>query len=150
MTKQAREVLDNCDFPESCIRELERVLCQHTPAQVISLVWSKDPEGKHDLEWFKPFFNGYVRKVTGVTVEPDDAFWEAYGQFEELSTFDFPSLFEMSRDLCRLRRALGKSRIRKIPYVFKVYLGVEPTRTVRATKVDFEVGNSGLVETRTI
>lgn len=151
MTEQCRAVMSECDFPEAAARTLERVLCQHSPAQVLALVWSKDPEGRREVDWFLPFFDrGYVKRVVFLDPEPDfsEAFWLAYecasGALELMSTFDLAHVQAMSSDLPRMRRAIDQSKVRKAAYVRKVWEGLAPTRQVEYTKVELKIGNGGV------
>jgi hypothetical protein len=157
MTEQCRSVMAECDFPPEEWRRVERWLCRHSPAQVLALVWGKDPDGRHLAEWFDPFFDhSYVRRVVTLDPEPDfsDAFWEALeeasGMFDMLSTFDLAHVQVMSADVPRMRRAFAQAKVKKVPYVRKVWEGMAPTRAVERTRVDFEVGNSGPIETRSL
>ena len=152
MTKQCRDVLSECDFPESAARDVERYLCRATPAQVVALVWSKDPRGERAADWFAPFFDrGYVRSKVSVQCSFDGPFWEAYDWLsqacpEDLSTFDLPAVDEMARDLPRMRRAFGQSRVKTVPYLLKVFQGMEPSRDRadnRAAVAGFEIGGRG-------
>jgi len=147
MTTQCKLVLDECDFPETDIKEIEIVLIEHSPAQIIHLVWSKDPKGIHDFEWFKPFFKGYVKKINKRVFEPDDAFWSAYYYLDQvvdtLSSYDMPSIYDMSREMKKLKMAVGKSRVNSVPYIYKVFKGIKLV-TVETNKIDFELINYGV------
>lgn len=156
MTEQCRSVMEECDFPPSEWRRVERWLCRHSPAQVMALVWGKDPEGRRSPDWFEPFFErNYVRRVVTLDPEPDftDAFWEALEEasslFPMMSTFDLAHVQVMSADVPRMRRAAAQSKVKKPAYVRKVWEGMEPTRVVERTRVDFEV-TAHDVETRSL
>jgi len=157
MTEQCRAVMEECDFRPEEATLMERILCRHSPVQVMALVWGKDPSGERPLEWFLPFFErGYVKRVVRLDPEPDfgSAFMEAYGlaasSFPAMSTFDLAHVQVMSSDLGRMRRAVQQSKVRKAPYVRKVWEGLEPTRIVERTVVEFDIGNSGSVKTRSL
>lgn len=157
MTEQCRAVMAECDFPPNEARRVERWLCRHSPAQVLALVWGKDPEGKQLAEWFDPFFEcSYVKRVVTLDPEPDfsEEFWAAYDEacslFDMLSTFDMAHVQAMSRDVPRMRRAVAQAKVKRPAYVRKVWEGMEPTRVVERTPVEFEVGNSGGVKTRSV
>jgi hypothetical protein len=152
MTRQCREVLSSCDFPVTAARDVEPFLARCTVAQVVSLVWGKDPEGKHEASWFAPFFiNGYVRSKVSIPCSFDQQFWEAYDWVaqampEDFSAFDLPSIDEMARDMKRMRRAVGASKVLTVPYVFKVFQGMEPTREAVSNSTaigGFEIGSRG-------
>jgi hypothetical protein len=148
MTRQCREVLSACDFPESDVRELEVLLTEHSPQQITALVWHKDPKGEHGLDWFRPFFKGYVKKVgPGLGGEPDDGFWQAYGALEVNSAFDLPKVYEMSREPGRLDDAMKKCRVRTPAYVYEVFRNTPARRVPERTKIDLQIGNGG-TETR--
>lgn len=152
MTRQCREVLSQCDFPESAAHYVERYLCRATPAQVVALVWAKDPDGGRPADWFAPFFDrGYVRSKVSVSCSFDGAFWEAYDWLSQacdgdLSTFDLPAVDEMARDLPRMRRAFGSCRVKTVPYLLKVFQGQAPSpaRADNSAEVaSFEVASRG-------
>lgn len=134
MTRQCREVLSSCDFPETAVRDVEPFLTKCTVAQIVSLVWSKDPDGKQEASWFAPFFNnGYVKAKVSISCSFDQSFWEAYDWLsqaipEDFSVFDLPSIDEMARDIKCMKRAVGVSKVLTVPYVFKVFQGMEPSR----------------------
>ena len=146
-----------CDFPESEYKRMEAILLEHSPAQVIDLVWRKDPNGDHELEWFEPFFKGYVKKVIRLQgeVQLTDQFWEAYDlaskHFDAMSTFDMPAIYAMCGDIPRMRKAIECSKVKNIRYVAKVYEDVPATGVRHSNPVglDFEIGNSG-IQTRRI
>jgi len=154
MTEQCRAVLSECDFPPEAYRLMEYLLCRHSPAQIMALVWKKDPDGLHNLDWFCPFFTkGYVKRVICLEPEPDFGveFWKAYDEaallFPTLSTFDLAGIQIMSADIPRMRRAANQSKVKKVPYVVKVWEGMEPTRTIERTIINFDIGNSGGIKT---
>jgi len=152
MTTQAQHVMEECDFPVVS-PEMEMVLTRHLWKQVVSLVWSKDPNGKHsDFDWFLPFFNSYLPKTLQLpSIVFDDRFWEAYKLLDKfVEPYDnslFPLVSEMSEDVMRLSFAMGKSKP-NLKYVYKVWSGmhsrwVEETylpeiekHDVRTTKLD--------------
>lgn len=151
MTEQCRSVLAECDFPVTDYKVIEQLLTKHTPTQVMKLVWSKDPDGKHNLEWFLPFFKGYVKRVIKMDPEPDfnsDDFWSAYdlicSKVQELSSFDLAHVQVMSSDIPRIKKAIEKSKVLKAPYIRKVWEDIEPTVVIEYTKVDLDIGNSGV------
>jgi hypothetical protein len=131
VTRQCREVLEACDFPESAARDVERYLSRCTPAQVTSLVWGKDPDGRRTADWFAPFFNnGYVKSKHRIECSFDAEFWQAYDWLsqalpEDFSSFDLTAIDEMSNDLPRMRRAASAARVKTVPYLFKVFQGME-------------------------
>lgn len=148
MTRQCREVLEACDFPESDVQELEVLLTSHSPKQIIALVWRKDPGGQQKFEWFRPFFRGYLKKVgPGLGGEPDGEFWRAYGALDVQSAFDLPRVYEMSREPGRLDDAMHKCRVRSPAYVYEVFRNTVPRKVPERTPVDLRMGNGG-TETR--
>jgi len=154
MTRQCREVLAACDFSQDEALDIERFLTRATPAQVIALVWGKDPAGERRADWFAPFFErGYVRSKVAVQCSFDGSFMEAYAWLsqalpEDFSTFDLPIIDEMARDLSRMRRAFGQSRVKKVPYVYKVWQGMAETHApyeAPEALQSFEVGARGAI-----
>lgn len=151
MTEQCRAVLAECDFPDTASRTVEQLLCKHSPAQILKLVWGKDQNGEHDIDWFLPFFErGYVKRVIYMDPEPSftDEFWLAYEQvcelFDMLSSFDMAHIQAMSSDVPRIRKAYNKSPVKKIAYVRKVWEGMSRSVTIERTPVELTIGNSGV------
>lgn len=130
MTKQAEEIINICGFDFKDIRSIEKVVTSHTPKQILSLVRNKDPDRKHDFEWFLPFFKGYVKKILDVSVLFDDLFWCAYDVLDKfVDPFDvslLPLVNEMSNDIERLEKAIEKSKS-NIKYVYKVWSDIPET-----------------------
>lgn len=151
MTEQCRAVLSECDLPESDAVAVERVLCHNTPAQVVNLVWKRDPEGVHTFEWFLPFFErGYLKRLVWLDPEPsfDAGFLEAYGLAsgwaDVMSSYDLPLLEEMSTDIPRMRRAMERSKVKRVSYLRKVYEGERASVAVVRTPVTLDIGNRGV------
>jgi hypothetical protein len=149
MTKQCREVLKECDFPDSAARDVEKYVTCCTSQQIINLIWRKDKEGKHSADWFAPFFNnGYVKSKINIQCSFDEKFWEAYdwlsqALLEDFSVFDFTLIDNMARNIKKMKVAFGKSRIQNISYIYKVYCG-EPEVKEKQNNIDkildFEIG----------
>ncbi len=156
MTYSCAAVMAACDFKPEEARELEVLLTRHSPTQLIKLFWAKDPEGKRRLEWFRPFFErNYVKETVdaGLPGSADELFWRAYEYWnikileEDFSTFHLAAIWTMSRDFKRMKQAFVQSRVKLPPYVLKVFEGLQGSLPApEATKVDFEVGNSGGVK----
>jgi hypothetical protein len=155
--------MNECDFQEKDVRELETLLLEHSPQQLIRFFWSKDKRGEHGLEWFRPFFeHGWV-KQTVFADRPqtlDEPFWDAYGWWcevlakegLELSTFDLARIWTMSRDPRSMRVAYVRAKVKAPAYVEKVFedeVAFVFSRT-KPVKVDFEVGNSGGVKVNSL
>jgi hypothetical protein len=147
MTRQCREVLAECDFPESDAREVELLLTKYSPRQLVRFVWKKDPKGEHALDWFRPFFNGYLKELgPGMPGPADDAFWAACDRMETSSALDLPIIWEMSRDPKAFMAALVRSRVKVPRYVYQVFLGTRPVKAepVGRTVVELKIGNGGV------
>jgi hypothetical protein len=156
MTGACRQVMDECDFKDSDVRELEVLLLMHSPQQLIRFFWQRDKKGEHGLDWFRPFFDhNFVKRTVdaGLPGPADDDFWLAYewwdAKMELLSTFDLPKIWTMSRDLRAMKAAYALARVKGPAYVVKVFEEMSQRRRLepaQATKIDFEVGNSGTVK----
>lgn len=158
MTVQCEQVMAECDLPEGDWRRVELLLLKHSPSQISRLMWNKDPEGVHDLEWFKLFFaNGYVKQVVFMDLDgpPDDQFWAAVSWMEQvvddrLSSKDLPHIWRMSRDERKMRVAVGKSTIKNVAYIHKVFQSTVTRQAPESEKVDMTMGHSSVVEIRSI
>lgn len=147
-TKQAMEVMEKCDLPEESYRWVEKLCLSHTPKQIIQLIWSKDPEGVHDWDWFAPFFDkGYVPRISKIEVEIKEGFWETYeilaNFVESFTVFDMPLIAEMSEDTYSVRVALEKSKP-NVKYVYKVWQSIRPKQMVFQKPESIKIGNSGV------
>ena len=155
MTGACRMVMDECDFKVEDVHELEILLLEHSPQQLVRFFWQRDKAGKHDLEWFRPFFeHNFMKKTVDATMPQsyDDLFWKAYNwwdsRMELLSTFDLGNIWVMSRDFRAMKSAFARARVKTPAYVVKVFAEEELTKELPiATKVEFELGNSGTVKT---
>jgi len=130
-----------CGFDESAYRLIEKVLCEHTPKQIISVVTGKDKDGKHlDFEWFIPLFVSYTPHYeSGVVVQFSDEFWQAYDYISEFVDDDFYisdlTLISEMDDFERMKAAIAKS-VPNIRYVYKVYMNVKEQEPVRKVTMD--------------
>jgi len=153
MTKQCREALSVCDFPDSAARDVESFVSRCSVLQIEKLVWSKDPDGKHTADWFAPFFNnGYVRSKIDVVCSFDEKFWDAYDWLsqalpEDFSVFELPLIDAMARNTKKMKAAVGKSRVLSLPYIYKVYQGMEDQKVFKDNNnsvSDFEIGSTNI------
>ena len=128
MTKQARQVMTACGFPESDLYNIENLMCRYFPKQVINLVRVKDKDGDQtSIEWFLPFFKGYVRQVMDITMGATPEFWKTYDLVcqvvEDFDVIDMPLILELSMDTGRLRVAMTKTKP-NLRYLHKVWQGL--------------------------
>lgn len=147
-TDQAMEVMEKCDFSEESYRWVEKLCLEHTAKQIVQLVWSKDPGGIRDWDWFAPFFDrGYVPKINHIEVNIGENFWEAYeiiaGFVQSFSVFDMPLIGEMSEDTSSMRVALERSKP-NVKYVYKVWQDVRPKGMIYIKPNPIKIGNSGV------
>ena len=149
MTKQCREVLRECDFQIEATRDVEKFVSCCTVKQIVNLVWRKDPDGIHSVDWFAPFFSsGYVKSPISIKCSFDEKFWEAYDWIsqalsEDFSSFDLPLIDEMARNIKKMKIAVGKSRVQNIPYIYKVFQGeleVKESNNNIDKILDFDIG----------
>lgn len=126
MTKQAREVVAFCDFVD--VKQIEMLVSRIVPSRIIKLVWAKDPRGIKDLDWFLPFFNGYVKESRVCDIVFDDNFWFAYVLFDsicDLSVYDFELISIMSKDTFRMKTAIGKTKVFNVKYIHKIFESIK-------------------------
>lgn len=129
-SRQAMQVIEECDFPDECYRWVEGLCCKHTPKQIINIIWGKDKSGGKDWMWFKPIFEGKYVPIsnTQVEVEMDDKFWEAYDTIclfvEPFHIFDLPLIDRMKGDIGRIESAISRSKP-NLKYLCKVWEDTE-------------------------
>lgn len=152
MTKQARKVIDSCGFPVSEIRQIEGLVCRFTANQIINLVRAKDKMGEHEsVEWFLPFFNGYIRQTLHFMIGDSDLWWSVYDEIcdfvEDFDVDDIHIILELSMDTTRMRRAIGSSKP-FIKYVYSVFKSMKPTEVKTFNTVDVEIKRHKIVKTQ--
>lgn len=138
-SKQCRRILNECDFKESNYIMIEQALINHTPNQIVSLVWSKDKNGEQ--EDFAYFLRSLIQLPKIKTINGDVIFTPDFiSAYEELANFvdddfdlsDFILIQDMSKDINRMLIAMNKSKP-NIRYIYKVFNGIEPVQVNQPT-----------------
>jgi hypothetical protein len=161
MTEEAKRVFEVCGFRRDVInvRMMEQYLARASSERIIEAIEKFDPDGAHDVPWFRNLFHGYIKSPEnyGDGVEFDDKFWQAYDILtvycDELHSYDLKHINEVKADVGLLIRCAQNSKVKKVPYVAAVWRNEFTTRAPIENNINMlsvDIPTSTDVQTREV